>query len=764
MSQNFAAEVLFGGDSNIISLPYSTKWIDFKAMLECGFEVNNITVKYIDNENDKVTINCEDEFQEALKVSRKCEDVIRIMIIDKEVEEDKLIVDHCDRSPDMNGVKPVPVKIERKEVPSRRRLAPRGRPSKPSPDHYANLATNAGMFWTSQPMPHTGTTTLTTQSKVSDMPCKKTPTPKPKLTSDYYAKLASNVGQFMARPTKLEAIKPCDKEFEELMPEPVVAPIPKPRKDTAFALVHDEVAPQWFSKEKSKITSDVVKGVLDGLQGAVDTSPGSTPVTPTSNQVICIHRGIICDGCNNQIVGIRYKCGNCEDFDLCETCELIDSIHNPDHVFVKIRRPVSGVGLRYDGKRAPLIKHSIYGESYEERLRKREQRAARKAEKAKKLKMKKMKRQAEICVGLSPTKREKIEQFSEKKVRIIVDSATTELDEGKSHMSKMDAVFVAHANIPDGSHLQPGTKFIKNWTIKNTGDVNWDTLTQLQYQWGNIPLISTPLVNVPSLKTNEEGCVSVEFLAPISPGDYESHWRLTHRGRSQQFGQRVWCRIVVDPQEILEVKEEVVEPVIVKQDVQRNLTIDESIRDTDTDLAATAVARLQISPQETTQVVSSELLTAQDILSFEMLKITDRNESGGRPASTATPNNTPIGLTPCISPVPQANEQQFTLPDTCVFDLEGETETKSDPNIVEEEAAKADDSTPATDELEIISSEKGETGNIDNHNDCDVLSTCSEDLLEDFIVVPLPDCFNTDIPITSSMTIRRDSVTSQASA
>jgi len=46
----------------------------------------------------------------------------------------------------------------------------------------------------------------------------------------------------------------------------------------------------------------------------------------------------VCDICDKRITGIRNKCINCPDYDLCEKCiELADAQH-PDHTFMQIRK------------------------------------------------------------------------------------------------------------------------------------------------------------------------------------------------------------------------------------------------------------------------------------------------------------------------------------------------------------------------------------------------------------------------------------------
>jgi len=54
-----------------------------------------------------------------------------------------------------------------------------------------------------------------------------------------------------------------------------------------------------------------------------------------------IHRGVICDGCGkHDICGMRYKCAQCADYDLCQDCiRHAVSIHDPAHMFYPISFP-----------------------------------------------------------------------------------------------------------------------------------------------------------------------------------------------------------------------------------------------------------------------------------------------------------------------------------------------------------------------------------------------------------------------------------------
>lgn len=57
-----------------------------------------------------------------------------------------------------------------------------------------------------------------------------------------------------------------------------------------------------------------------------------------------VHRGCACNSCGAvPIRGIRYRCSNCADYDLCESCES-QGLHIKTHIFYKIRVPGPSFG------------------------------------------------------------------------------------------------------------------------------------------------------------------------------------------------------------------------------------------------------------------------------------------------------------------------------------------------------------------------------------------------------------------------------------
>ncbi|KAL9962406.1 hypothetical protein ACROYT_G031507 [Oculina patagonica] len=71
------------------------------------------------------------------------------------------------------------------------------------------------------------------------------------------------------------------------------------------------------------------------------------------------HGRITCDGCRqNPLVGTRWKCADCHDYDLCSTCYMSD-VHDKQHAFLRFDQPrADGIPV---GKRTNFTKKQSKG-------------------------------------------------------------------------------------------------------------------------------------------------------------------------------------------------------------------------------------------------------------------------------------------------------------------------------------------------------------------------------------------------------------------
>ncbi|XP_073988647.1 uncharacterized protein isoform X5 [Rhodnius prolixus] len=71
--------------------------------------------------------------------------------------------------------------------------------------------------------------------------------------------------------------------------------------------------------------------------------PGQTPCRPhqptDSQNCNIVHNGVTCDNCEKEVIGFRYKCAFCPDYDLCQDCES-KKIHS-HHYMVRIPTPIN---------------------------------------------------------------------------------------------------------------------------------------------------------------------------------------------------------------------------------------------------------------------------------------------------------------------------------------------------------------------------------------------------------------------------------------
>ncbi|XP_021615252.1 protein JOKA2 isoform X2 [Manihot esculenta] len=200
------------------------------------------------------------------------------------------------------------------------------------------------------------------------------------------------------------------------------------------------------------------------------------------------HRGVQCDGCGvHPITGPRYKSKVREDYDLCSIC-FIEMGNEYD--YIKMDRPVY--------YRHPRSFKGLHDHNY--------------------------------WVGpppLSPVMR----HCGVKPAR-----------------AKLDSRFILDVNLLDGTMMASSTPFTKIWRMRNSGSIVWPQGSRLvwiggdRFSHADSADLEIPADGVP---VDGELDIAVDFTSPELPGRYISYWRMASPSGTK-FGQRVWVLIQVD--------------------------------------------------------------------------------------------------------------------------------------------------------------------------------------------------------------------------
>eukprot|EP01111_Echinosteliopsis_oligospora_P011225 TRINITY_DN364_c0_g1_i2.p1 TRINITY_DN364_c0_g1~~TRINITY_DN364_c0_g1_i2.p1 ORF type:complete len:436 (-),score=129.59 TRINITY_DN364_c0_g1_i2:131-1438(-) len=90
------------------------------------------------------------------------------------------------------------------------------------------------------------------------------------------------------------------------------------------------------------LSNPAIQNILSqlGLSAYISSTPPPAPAT-NANGEVPIHFGITCDGCEaHPIMGTRFKCTICDDYDLCGVCQSKGDVHPSSHPMRQIDNPL----------------------------------------------------------------------------------------------------------------------------------------------------------------------------------------------------------------------------------------------------------------------------------------------------------------------------------------------------------------------------------------------------------------------------------------
>lgn len=238
---------------------------------------------------------------------------------------------------------------------------------------------------------------------------------------------------------------------------------------------------------------------------SVPSPPVQEP--PTKLQNTSVHKAVCCDGCGmHPIVGVRYKCMNCPDYDLCESCEA-QGVHD-HHVFLKLKQPLK------------VVHKATWTTEDDEDVHVLDRTVAPSAE------------QAPIPAPL----------------RLAVAEAAP--PPPPAVPKTFHASFVQDITIEDGTIVPQGSKFVKMWRLKNNGEEAWPHDVELQPVGDRQTLFcnlhGSTGISVASIQPGEVIDVSVDMMAKhYFLGDCTMYFRLVSPSTGLVSGHHFWVTVHV---------------------------------------------------------------------------------------------------------------------------------------------------------------------------------------------------------------------------
>ncbi|KAL8940335.1 MAG: hypothetical protein Q9211_002329 [Gyalolechia sp. 1 TL-2023] len=339
----------------------------------------------------------------------------------------------------------------------------------------------------------------------------------------------------------------------------------------------------------------------------------STELDPVARALCAPGRNIrhfaICDGCDQDIYGVRHKCLNCPDWDFCSTCVKGARTSHPGHRFVPLNEPIpfanhrapAHYGINCDGPLCKETKQYITGDRYKCAVCHDTDFCA----KCEALPTNRHNRTHPLIKFKSPVRNVSVTTLGEKEngehmctmgdqlppqftskatetvpvapsanaatqVQTVAEVKPTDTVEKKAKgedskaalSQELQAHFIRDA-FADGSVLAPGKQFEQVWTLRNPGPRAWPAGCSVRFVGGdnmfNVdphhPSSVSDIRNATEsnvidrvVQVGDEIDFTVAMRTPERQGKAISYWRLK-TADGVPFGHKLWCDIYVAPLE-----------------------------------------------------------------------------------------------------------------------------------------------------------------------------------------------------------------------
>ncbi|GAO49855.1 hypothetical protein SAICODRAFT_5574 [Saitoella complicata NRRL Y-17804] len=312
----------------------------------------------------------------------------------------------------------------------------------------------------------------------------------------------------------------------------------------------------------------------------------SRKVAVPTDMKVFRHHGIICDGCDRDVVGDRWICATCPDFDLCSHC-FNSKTHDRKHAFVLLKKPTKlggrpRLGPLYTEEPSTTFAgpHLVECDICENMPKGARYRCTECVDYG-------------LCEGCMKTGAHDLthgllhipfpltddfappaapaedEEMSEEKVEPVEEEqspsmSTTDTSEvrqvSEGSMNGMSvssslvsfeqyaAEFVEDSSLADGCEITVNVEEIKSWTLLNSGMIDWEIGTHVVFVGGDeIQCLDMGVTGRPS--AGEKANAFVRFRAPAFATSILSYFSLADAS-GKKFGPKLWLQIkVVAPQE-----------------------------------------------------------------------------------------------------------------------------------------------------------------------------------------------------------------------